>query len=38
VAEYLASGFDGCIAKPVRRMQIGEELARLLGISLATAG
>lgn len=38
VAEYLASGFDGCIAKPVRRMQIGEELARLLGKSLATAG
>lgn len=31
IAEYLAAGFDGCIAKPVRRLQIGEELMRLLG-------
>lgn len=30
VTEYLASGFDGCIAKPVRRAQIGEEFARVL--------
>lgn len=31
VSEYLASGFDGCIAKPVRRVQIGEEILRVLG-------
>lgn len=37
ISEYLAAGFDGCIAKPVRRMQIGEELARLLGTGKATA-
>lgn len=37
VSEYLAAGFDGCIAKPVRRLQIGEELSRLLGRSAAPA-
>ena len=37
VSEYLAAGFDGCIAKPVRRMQIGEELSRLLGRSATAA-
>lgn len=31
VAEHLAAGFAGCIAKPVRRLQIGEELVRVLG-------
>lgn len=37
MAEYLASGFDGCIAKPVRRLQIGQELAHILGRSAAAA-
>lgn len=30
MSEYLAAGFDGCIAKPVRRTQIGEEFTRIL--------
>jgi CheY-like chemotaxis protein len=38
VAEYLAAGFDGCIAKPVRRLQIGDEIARLLGRQIAELG
>lgn len=39
VTEYLASGFDGCIAKPVRRVQIGEEILRVLGRgAVAAAG
>lgn len=37
MADYLAAGFDGCIAKPVRRLQIGQELARLLGRTAAAA-
>lgn len=37
VVEYRAAGFDGCIAKPVRRLQIGEEIARVLGRSAAAA-
>ena len=37
VSEYIAAGFDGCIAKPVRRLQIGEEIARLLGRHMAQA-
>ncbi|ESW62334.1 MAG: hypothetical protein Q27BPR15_01850 [Rhodobacter sp. CACIA14H1] len=37
VSEYLAVGFDGCIAKPVRRVQIGEEIQRVLGRDAATA-
>ena len=37
MAEYLTSGFDGCIAKPVRRLQIGQELARLLGRTATAA-
>lgn len=37
VEEYHAAGFDGCIAKPVRRLQIGEEIARVLGRSPAAA-
>ena len=37
VADYLASGFDGCIAKPVRRVQIGDEIRRVLRRGAATA-
>lgn len=37
VADYRAAGFDGCIAKPVRRLQIGEEIARVLGRPAAAA-
>jgi len=37
VTEYLAAGFVGCIAKPVRRLQIGEEIMRLLARPVAAA-